>query len=128
MSGFCHIPRWGRSDFPSLAILPLLLFFFFISFLFFLFLIQRVTNTADVTLPPQPFWFLFKYYPAVPQDYKASSQYLGNLTGLLTSGTVVPVPHRLMAGGLADIGKGFDEMKAGRVRGQKLVYEVGGGS
>jgi len=49
------------------------------------------------------------------------------LTGLLETGKVVPVTHRLMPGGLADIGKGFDEMKARRVRGEKLVYRVAGG-
>lgn len=36
------------------------------------------------------------------------------------------MPYRLMPGGLADIGKGFEEMRAGRVRGEKLVYRVGG--
>lgn len=29
-----------------------------------------------------------------------------------------------MPGGLADIGNGFAEMRAGKVRGEKLVYHV----
>ncbi|MCJ1259092.1 hypothetical protein MMC24_006927 [Lignoscripta atroalba] len=76
----------------------------------------------------KPFWFLFKYYAASPEDYKTASTYMKKLPGLLKEGKVVPVRHRLMPGGLGDIGKGFEEMRAGRVRGEKLVYRVGGGS
>jgi hypothetical protein len=49
-----------------------------------------------------------------------------NLRVLLEQDKVVPVRSRLMPGGLASIGQGFDEMRAGKVRGEKLVYEVGG--
>ena len=31
-----------------------------------------------------------------------------------------------MPGGLGDIGEGFEEIRAGRVRGEKLVYRVAG--
>ena len=37
---------------------------------------------------------------------------------------IVPVKHRLMHGGLGDIGQGFAEMKSGRVGGKNLVYRV----
>ncbi|MCJ1246727.1 hypothetical protein MMC30_003936 [Trapelia coarctata] len=74
----------------------------------------------------KPFWFLFKHYPAAPQDYQDASMYLKSLTSLLAEGKLQPIKHRLMAGGLGDIGKGFEEMRAGRVRGEKLVYRVGG--
>ena len=75
----------------------------------------------------QPFWFLFKYYPASPTDYAIASKNLKQLTGLLESGKVKPVRHRLMEGGLeTGIGKAFEEMKAGKVRGEKLVVCVGG--
>lgn len=74
----------------------------------------------------KPFWFLFKHYPAMPEDYNSASTYLKNLTCLLEEGKVVPVPHRIMPGGLGDIGKGFEEIRAGRVRGEKLVYRVAG--
>ena len=47
-----------------------------------------------------------------------------NLTHLLDEGKIVPVKHRLMQGGLGDIGRGFAGMKSGRVRGKKLVYQV----
>ncbi|KAL8833883.1 MAG: hypothetical protein Q9170_004030 [Blastenia crenularia] len=73
----------------------------------------------------KPFWFLFKYYPPVPADYETATHYLKSLPGLLLSGKVQPVKHRLMPGGLASINQGFDEMRSGRVRGQKLVYSVG---
>lgn len=73
----------------------------------------------------QPFWFLFKYYPAVPSDYTTATNYLKSLTDLLQDGKVHPVKHRLMPGGLASINQGFDEMRGGRVRGEKLVYKVG---
>lgn len=62
----------------------------------------------------------------MPEDYKTASTYLKNLSHLLEEGKVVPVPHRLMSGGLGDIGKGFEEMRAGKVRGEKLVYRVAG--
>ncbi|KAH7313139.1 chaperonin 10-like protein [Rhexocercosporidium sp. MPI-PUGE-AT-0058] len=74
----------------------------------------------------KPFWFLFKYYPASPEDYRSSTDYLQALTPLLREQKVVPVKHRLMSGGLESISLGFDEMRLGRVRGEKLVYRVGG--
>lgn len=82
---------------------------------------RQISNNRKL----QPFWFLFKYYPAVLSDYKTASTYLKNLTGLLMDGKVVPVKHRLMPGGLANISQGFDEMRSGRVRGEKLVYKIG---
>ena len=48
------------------------------------------------------------------------------LPRLLQQGKVDPVRSRLMPGGLAAIGEGFAEMRAGKVRGEKLVYTVGG--
>jgi len=75
----------------------------------------------------QPFWFLFKYYPASPTDHAVASKNLKQLTGLLESGEVRCVRHRLVDGGLErGIAKGFEEMKAGKVRGEKLVVRVGG--
>lgn len=74
----------------------------------------------------KPFWFLLKYYSARPEDYKNAHTYLQELTKLLEQGKFVPVPHRLMSGGLSGIQAGFNEMQAGKVRGEKLVYEVGG--
>ena len=75
----------------------------------------------------QPFWFLFKYYPASPTDHAVASKNLKRLTGLLESGEVRCVRHRLVDGGLErGIAKGFEEMKAGKVRGEKLVVRVGG--
>lgn len=41
---------------------------------------------------------------------------------LLQEGKVISVKHRLISGG---IGKGFDEMRNARVRGEKLVYKIG---
>lgn len=60
------------------------------------------------------------------EDYKSASTYLKNLTRLLEEEKVVPVPHRLMPGGLGDIGKGFEEIRGRMVRGEKLVYRVAG--
>ncbi|KAL8645113.1 MAG: hypothetical protein Q9210_006887 [Variospora velana] len=73
----------------------------------------------------KPFWFLFKYYPALPSHYETATSYLKSLTGLLETGRVEPVKHRLMPGGLENINQGFDEMRNGRVRGEKLVYKIG---
>ena len=71
---------------------------------------------------PQPFWFLFKYHPASPT---IASKNLKQLTALLESGKVRTVRHRLVEGGLEKgLLKGFEEMKAGRVRGEKLVVCV----
>lgn len=72
----------------------------------------------------KPFWFLLRYYPSVPDDYETAITYLKDLTGLLRDGTVKPVRHRLMPGGLKNIKEGFEEMRSGRVRGEKLVYKV----
>ena len=55
---------------------------------------------------------LFKYYPAVKKHYNASSKTLKILSQLLKEGRAIPVRPRLMA--LGDIGKGFEEMKAGK--------------
>ena len=75
----------------------------------------------------RPFWFLFRYYPTVPADYEVGTAYLRRLPELLRSGAFQPVPHRLMEGGLGEIGQGFAELRAGRVKGEKLVYRVAGG-
>ena len=73
----------------------------------------------------QPFRFLFKYYPAVPEHYDVGMKHLKELTSLLKDGRIKPAEHRLMPGGLADIPQGFEEMLSGRVGGEKLVYRVG---
>lgn len=62
----------------------------------------------------------------MPEDYKFALNYLKNLTRLLEERKVIPVPCRLMPGGLGDIGKRFEEMHARRFRGEKLVYLVAG--
>ena len=72
----------------------------------------------------KPFWFLFRYYAAAPADYETATAYIRRLPELLSSGVLKPVPHRLMPGGLKKIGEGFAELKAGRVKGEKLVYRV----
>ncbi|KAL3428072.1 zinc-binding dehydrogenase [Phlyctema vagabunda] len=74
----------------------------------------------------KPFWFFFRYYVIVPEDYTASQKCLHDLTALLEEERVVPVRHRLMSGGLAEISDGFEEMRKGLVRGEKLVYRIGG--
>jgi hypothetical protein len=74
----------------------------------------------------QPFWLLFMYHPASMEDYNAGSTYMKKLTKVLNEGKIVPVKHRVMQGGLGDIAQGFAEMKAGRVKGEKLVYRVAG--
>jgi hypothetical protein len=61
----------------------------------------------------------------VPDDYKIASTYLKNLTGFLRYGKVKPVNYRLLSGGLESISEGFEEMRNGRVRGEKLVCKVG---
>ena len=49
------------------------------------------------------------------------------LTGLLESGRGRAVRHRLVEGGLEKrITNGFEEMKAGQVRGEKLLVLVSG--
>ena len=75
----------------------------------------------------QPFGFLFKYYPGSPTDFAIASKNVKQLTTLLKSGKVRAVRHRLVEGGLEKgLLKGFEEMKAGSVRGEKLVIRVGG--
>ena len=71
----------------------------------------------------QPFWFLFKYYPASAHDHHAASTYMKRLTRLLAEGKLQPISHRLMPGGLKDIGKGFEEMRQGRVKGRSWFIE-----
>ncbi|MCJ1239661.1 hypothetical protein MMC14_007659 [Varicellaria rhodocarpa] len=71
----------------------------------------------------KPFWFLFKYYPASAHDHHAASTYMKRLTRLLAEGKLQPISHRLMPGGLKDIGKGFEEMRQGRVKGRSWFIE-----
>jgi hypothetical protein len=66
------------------------------------------------------------YYLASMEDYNAGSTHMKKLTKLLDEGKIVPVKNRVMQGSLGDIAQGFVEMKAGRVRGEKLVYYVAG--
>ena len=73
-------------------------------------------------MAPRPFWFLFKQYAASPAGFAAASLYIEKLQKLLETGKVFPILSRPMTDGLVSIGNDFEKMRAGTLRGEKIMY------
>ncbi|ODQ54598.1 GroES-like protein [Saitoella complicata NRRL Y-17804] len=63
-------------------------------------------------------------YPASPEDRRVAEQLYEELPEWIQSGKVKPNTTRIVEGGLDGILRGFEEMKSGKVRGEKLVYVI----
>lgn len=61
---------------------------------------------------------------AVPGDKEWAKDWYKKAEGLVERGLVRPHPAREMEGGLKGVVGGIDELRNGRVRGEKLVYRI----
>ncbi|KAH8103403.1 GroES-like protein [Cristinia sonorae] len=66
----------------------------------------------------------FGTYPARPDDKKHMTRFLKKFPELVKSGALKSNPTKLFEGGLEGISDGFEYMIAGKVSGEKIVYEV----
>ncbi|KAH8103402.1 GroES-like protein [Cristinia sonorae] len=66
----------------------------------------------------------FGKYPPQPEDKEHMAHFLRKFPELVKSGNLKPNPTRLVKGGLEGIPEGFEYMIAGKVSGEKIVYEV----
>ena len=57
-------------------------------------------------------------------DYLFSSMFCEMVEGLLEKGMLVPHPIKEGKGGLEGVNGGLDEMRAGKLRGTKLVFGI----
>jgi len=62
--------------------------------------------------------------PANPKDQEVAAEYFAALEGLLKNKTLIPMPVKIFAGGLAGVSDAFDYMKSGKHSGEKLVVDV----
>ncbi|BFZ65349.1 Zinc-binding oxidoreductase alcohol dehydrogenase [Saitoella coloradoensis] len=63
-------------------------------------------------------------YQASPEDRRVAEQFYEKLPEWIQSDKVKPNRTRIVEGGLNGILRGFEEMKNGKVRGEKLVYVI----
>ena len=61
---------------------------------------------------------------AAPGDREWARGWYGTAEGLVGGGLVRAHPRREMEGGLGGVVGGVDELRNGRVRGEKLVYRI----
>eukprot|EP01116_Phalansterium_solitarium_P020193 TRINITY_DN5891_c0_g1_i1.p1 TRINITY_DN5891_c0_g1~~TRINITY_DN5891_c0_g1_i1.p1 ORF type:complete len:340 (-),score=140.96 TRINITY_DN5891_c0_g1_i1:132-1151(-) len=62
--------------------------------------------------------------PAIPEDRVHHVKFQSIISNLLAEGKLKTLPIKLMPGGLDGVQAGFDYMKAGKVRAEKLVYTL----
>jgi NADPH:quinone reductase-like Zn-dependent oxidoreductase len=63
-------------------------------------------------------------YPASKDDYEFGKMWMDLTEKLVAEGKLKPHPKRLGAGGLEGVLDGMQEMKEGKVSGEKLVYKI----
>jgi NADPH:quinone reductase-like Zn-dependent oxidoreductase len=82
------------------------------------------TTTMMYTMFGEEFEKKGNKFPASKDDYEFAKMWMRLLEKLVAEGKVKPYPKRLGSGGLEGVLKGLEEMKAGKVRGEKLVYRL----
>ena len=63
-------------------------------------------------------------FPAKPQDYEFCTEFCEKSMPLLADGRLKTHPAEVREGGLEGILQGLQDLKAGKVSGQKLVYKI----
>lgn len=65
-----------------------------------------------------------KTTPAVPEDFEFAKKIFSIAEKLLAEGKLKTHPEKVGSNGLEGVLQGFQDMKADKVSGQKLVYRV----
>ncbi|TVY85435.1 Protein TOXD [Lachnellula suecica] len=63
-------------------------------------------------------------FPASKEDYEFGKTWMALTEKLVAEGKLKPHPKRVGSGGLEGALKGMEEMKAGKISGEKLVYRI----
>ncbi|KAF5601169.1 zinc-binding oxidoreductase [Fusarium pseudocircinatum] len=85
-----------------------------------------VTSIATVfhTTFGRAFNFGGQHMPASKDDYEFGKSFYGLAEQLIGQGRIQPLPGRVGGGGLKGVIDGLAELEAGKVQGEKLVYNV----
>ncbi|KAF5651444.1 zinc-binding oxidoreductase [Fusarium sp. NRRL 25303] len=85
-----------------------------------------VTSIATVfhTTFGRTFDFGGQHMPASKDDYEFGKSFYGLAEQLIAQGRIRPHPGRVRGGGLRGVIDGLAELEAGKVQGEKLVYNV----
>jgi hypothetical protein len=73
----------------------------------------------------EPYSLMGEEFPAVPEDFALAAQFSNLAEELLADGSIKAHPASVRAGGLEGIIEGMEEMKRGKISGEKLVYMIG---
>lgn len=63
-------------------------------------------------------------YPPIPEDFEYTKKFIKLTEKLLAEGKLKAHRTKVGADGLKGVLKGLEDMKAGKVSGEKLVYRV----
>lgn len=63
-------------------------------------------------------------WPLVPEDYDVAKRFTVLAEALLEQGKIKPHPASVRDGGLAAIPSGIQDIKSGKISGEKLVYII----
>lgn len=72
----------------------------------------------------RPFRYEGKDWPIVPEDYKVATAFGSLAETLLEQERIKPHPAAVREDGLDGILRGMDDMKSGKISGEKLVYMI----
>lgn len=81
-------------------------------------------GTLMYTIFGEEFTFGAHKIPAVPEDFEFAKKFIAITEKLLAEGKLKPHTVKLGKDGLEGVLKGLEDMKAGKVSGNKLVYLV----
>lgn len=81
-------------------------------------------STLMYTIFGEAFKFGPKDFPPIPEDFEYTKMFLGIVEGLLADGKLKAHTAQLGKDGFEGVLKGLDDLKNGKVSGQKLVYRV----
>ena len=63
-------------------------------------------------------------WPSSKEDYEFAKMWMGLTEKLVAEGKIKPHPKKVVPSGLEAIPNGMEELKAEKVRGEKLVYPL----
>ena len=84
----------------------------------------EVTSTFMYTIFNEPFHKGKNEFPAVKEDFEFAKMFMEITEKLLQEGKLKTHPEKVGKDGLEGALKGMEDMKADKVSGQKLVYDV----
>ncbi|KAK7897135.1 hypothetical protein LTR67_005024 [Exophiala xenobiotica] len=84
----------------------------------------EATSTLMYTIFGEGFDFRGTQIPAVAEDFEFAKKFMGITEKLLAEGKIKPHAEKVGKGGLQGVLQGLEDLKTGKVSGNKLVYKV----